>query len=141
MEYQPNQMKNTNPFCIVFEVLKVLLIIIATTRSFISCCCMLDFTSAQVAYPCLIKYRDVPNSVTKFYSQIADKNLWPLFFRYCSVKRMPGPFCQANSVAGNTCSGRTNGTFVKSPLLYNYCCCAVDCIFKTMYFKVIYKYQ
>ena len=28
MEYQPNQMKNTNPFCIVFEVLKVLLIII-----------------------------------------------------------------------------------------------------------------
>ena len=104
MEYQPNQMKNTNPFCIVFEVLKVLLIIIAATRSFISCCCMLDFTSAQVAYPCLIKYRDVPNSVTKFYSQIADQNLWRLFFRYCSVKRMPGPFCQANSVAGNTYS-------------------------------------
>ena len=41
---------------------------------------MLDFTLAQVAYPCLIKYHDVPNSITKFYLQIVDKKLTATFF-------------------------------------------------------------
>ena len=47
-----NQMKTTHPFYTVFEVLKVLLIIICkmhgATRSFIPCCFMLDFTSAYI---------------------------------------------------------------------------------------------
>ena len=42
----------------------------------------------------------------KSCSQIADKNLRHCFYHYCSVKPMPGLFCQAKSVAGNTRSGR-----------------------------------
>ena len=45
---------------------------------------MLDFSSAYLVNPCLVKYCDVPNSVTKFYVQIADKKLratvFPLMF-------------------------------------------------------------
>ena len=52
----------------------------AVTRSFISCCFILDFTSAYLVNPCLIKYCDVPNSVTKFYVQIADKKLMATVF-------------------------------------------------------------
>ena len=60
----------------------------------------------------------VPNSMMKFYLQIAlTKNSWQLFFYYCSVKQMPWPFCQANSVAGNMCSGRKNRKFTNISII------------------------
>ena len=48
-----NQLKNKHLFHIVFEVLKVLFIKICKmqpTRSFITCCFMLDFTSAVIIF-------------------------------------------------------------------------------------------
>ena len=81
----------------------------------------------------------VPNSMMKFYLQIAlTKNSWQRFFCYCSVKQMPWPFCQANSVAGNMCSGRKNRKFTNiSIILRLYQHCAVDCVFQT---NVVYVF-
>ena len=49
-----NQMKNTHPLYIAFEVLKVHLIMVCEMqppdRSFISCCFMLDFISADIIF-------------------------------------------------------------------------------------------
>ena len=86
MEYQPKSNEKYKPFlrCIWSFEGTSHNNLDAATWSFISCCFMLDFTLPQVAYPCLIKYHDVPNSITKFYLQIVDKKLtatvFPLLF-------------------------------------------------------------
>ena len=81
----------------------------------------------------------VPNSMMKFYLQIAlTKNSWQRFFYYCSVKRMPWPFCQANSVAGwKHVLWQKKQEIYKHLHYHDYQRCAVDCVFQT---NVVYVF-
>ena len=82
----------------------------------------------------------VPNSMMKFYLQIAlTKNSWQRFFCYCSVKQMPWPFCQANSVAGNMCSGRKNRKFTNISIITIINAAQWTVFFRLMLFMFFWK--
>ena len=79
----------------------------------------------------LVLIPDDPNSVSKFYLQIAEKkNLQQRFFHYCSVKRGPlGRFAKLTRWLEPRALVEKNQT---SPLPYDFCRGAVDCVFKTV---------
>ena len=105
-----------------------------------------DFNNKVASYYNAIHWRflssiDMPNIVMflilrwSFICNSLTKNSRQQFFYYCSMKQMPGPFCQANLVAGNMCSGRKYRKFVNISIIL-YRCYAVDCVFKTVISKL-----